>query len=128
MPGDAGTPLGILRPAAVRVGTRAFVAWATEAVIADPRGEEMWRKEVTWSGSALDTSSVEIRLPRRDTHRLGDQRFPALAATPLGPEGAIAEAWMDLGNTFAAEASGDVAVELMPVPVLRKLSADGGGL
>jgi hypothetical protein len=126
--GDAGTPLGILRPAAVRVGTRVFVAWATEAAIADPRAEEMWLKEVIWSGNTLSTSSAEVPLPRWDSHRLGDQRFPALAATPLGPQGAIAAAWMDLGKTFAAEANGDVAVELMPVPVVRKLLADGGGL
>jgi len=126
--GDAGTPLGIMRPAAVRAGTRVFVAWATEAAIADPRGEEMWLKEVTWNGSTLATSSVEIPLPRWDAHRLGDQRFPALAGTALGPEGAIAAAWMDLGKTFSAEANGDVAVELVPVPVVRKLSADGGGL
>ena len=126
--GDAGTPLGILRPAAVRVGTRVFVAWATEAAIADPRGEELWLKEVTWSGSVLGVAAVEVPLPRWDAHRLGDQRFPALAGTPLGPEGAIAGVWVDLGKTFASEANGDVAVELVPVPVLRKLSADGGGL
>lgn len=125
---DAGVPLGIMRPAAVRAGARVFVAWATEAAVADPRGEELWIKEVSWNGAALDLTALEQPIPRWDPHRLGDQRLPALAATPLGPEGALAMAWMDLGTTFASEASGDVAVELMPVPVLRNLWADGGGL
>lgn len=125
---DAGAPLGIMRPVAARAGARVFVAWATEAPLADPRGEELWIKEVRWNGAALDILAVEQPLPRWDAHRQGDQRLPALAATPLGPGGAIAMAWMDLGKTFASEASGDVAVQLMPVPVVRNLSADGGGL
>jgi hypothetical protein len=59
---------------------------------------------------------------------LGDQRFAALASSPLGPDGALVGAWNDLGKVFSNEANGDVAVELMPVPVVRFSWADGGGL
>ncbi len=72
----------------------------------------------------LDLTRFEIPLPRWDNHRLGDQRFPALAA--VGSD--LAGAWLDLGSTFPNSGNGDVAVELIPQPTLRRVNADGGGL
>ncbi len=125
---DAGTTPSTYFPNAVAVGSRVFVAWGTGAMTSDPNGEEPWLKEIGWSGTTLDMTLTARTLPRWDAHRVGDQRLVALAASPLGPSGAIASAWFDLGNGFSGEANGDVVVELLPVPVLRISTADGGGL
>ncbi|CAN5816968.1 hypothetical protein BH09MYX1_BH09MYX1_40230 [soil metagenome] len=117
-------PPAALWSAAVRAGSRIFVSWSSDAVIADPRAEEAWLKEVSWNGSALDLTRAEIPLPRWDSHRLGDQRFPALTA--VGSD--LAGAWLDLGNTFPNSGNGDVALQLIPQPTYRKVNGDGGGL
>ncbi len=125
---DAGVPLSAYAPNAMTVGSRVFVAWGTEAAQSDPNAEELWLKEVGWNGSSIDLSKVEVPLPRWTAHRVGDQRFAGLASSPLGPDGALVTAWNDLGKVFPKEANGDVAVELIPVPVVRFSWADGGGL
>ncbi len=125
---DAGTSPSTYFPAAVTVGSRYFIAYGAEAITSDPNGEELWLKEVGWDGTSLDLSLTAVPLPRWDAHRSGDQRHAALIASPLGPSGAIASAWDDLGNVFSNEANGDVAVELIPIPVVRISTADGGGL
>jgi hypothetical protein len=45
-----------------------------------------------------------------------------LASAPLAPYGALVAAWEDLTSTnYAGEpAHGDVAIELIPTPVVRK--------
>jgi cysteine-rich repeat protein len=125
--GDAGATTSQYRPAAVTVGTRVFVGWTQEAKLADPRADELWLKEVGWNGSALDLTQVEVTLPRWDNHRPGDQRFPALSASGLGPGGALVVGWVDQGGTMSGSATMDVVTSLFPVPVLRKSNADGGG-
>jgi hypothetical protein len=126
---DAGSQtLAADRPALIRTGGRVFLSYWTEAAMMDPNGEELWLREIGWSNNTLDWSPPERTLPRWSWHRGGDQRFPALAASPLGPGGAIVSAWNDLGNVFGgSEANGDIAVQLIPVPVLRNVNADGGG-
>lgn len=126
--GDSGAPPSAYRPAAVAIGARVFIAWTTEGKLADPKHDELWLKETSWNGSALDLSLEEIPLPRWDDHRLGDQRFPALAPSALAPGGALAVAWVDLGSTLVGSATTDVALSLFPVPLLRSPNADGGGL
>lgn len=125
---DAGTPPSAYRPAAAKVGARVFIAWTQEAKLADPKLDELWLKECAWNGSALDLTAVELPVPRWDNHQPGDQRFPALAPSTLGPGGALGVAWVDLGSTLSGSATTDVAVSLFPVPILRKPNADGGGL
>lgn len=125
---DAGVPLSAFAPNAMVVGSHIYVAWGTEAGQGDPNAEELWLKEVGWNGKAIDLTKGELPLPRWTSHRLGDQRFAGLASSPLGPDGAIVGAWNDLGKVFSNEANGDVAVELMPVPIVRFSWADGGGL
>src|SRR5262249_23594429 len=67
-----------------------------------------------------DLSLPEMALPRSDTHRLGDQRAPALASVPLWPYGAIVAAWEDDGRVFgAAERNADVVAEVLPSPLFR---------
>ena len=125
---DAGVPLSAYAPNAMVVGSHIYVAWGTEAGQGDPNAEELWLKEIGWNGKAVDLTKAELPLPRWTSHRVGDQRFAALASSPLGPDGALVGAWNDLGKVFSNEANGDVAVELMPVPIVRFSWADGGGL
>jgi hypothetical protein len=118
----AATGLGQSHPNAMRVGNRIYLAWRTAAAPADPNAEELWLKELIWTPatSTLDMTRPEIALPRASAHQAGDQRRPALAASPLAPEGALVTAWDDFGPVFdAAEGTGDVVLELVPTPVLR---------
>ncbi len=126
-PYSTDTTLGQSEPALARVGARVFLAWRSEAVLADSKAEELWLKEITWTtggGITLDLSKPEIALPRQNAHRADDQRRVALAATPLWPGGALATAWDDYGRVFGSiEGTPDVVAELIPVPIVR-----GGGL
>ena len=126
-PYSTDTTLGQSEPALARVGNRVFLAWRSEAVLADSKAEELWLKEITWTaggGITLDLSKLEIPLPRQTAHRADDQRRVALAATPLWPGGALATAWDDYGRVFGSiEGTPDVVAELIPVPIVR-----GGGL
>jgi hypothetical protein len=80
----------------------------------------VWFQPVGWDGITLSWTGTELPLPRLAAHRVGDQRRPAMVASPLAPDGAIVSAWDDLGLGFGgAEANGDVVVEVIPIPVLR---------
>ncbi len=115
-------------PNAVRVGSRIFLSWRSGAASGDPKAEDLWLREVIWNGSTV-TLGTPITLPRWEVHTPGDQRFPALAASPLGPEGALVTAWDDYGLVFGKdEGAPDVVVELIPVPILRKLPLPDGGI
>ncbi len=106
--------------AAVRVGTSVYAAWWTDAVVGSAAGEQVWFQSVGWSAGALSWTGTELLLPRTAAHRTGNQRAPAMAASTLEPGGALVGAWDDLGKTLGVgEGNGDVAVELVPVPVLR---------
>ena len=131
----AVTPLDVLptsamglaqnQPNAVRVGGQVFIAWRTEAPLGidagASNGEELWLKPIGWSGTALDLSAPEIPMPRSSSHRLGDQRLPALVAAPLGSMASeLICAFDDLGKVFGnSEGNGDVVVEAIPLPILR---------
>lgn len=124
---DASLTAPQSHPNAVRVGSRVFLSWRASAAAGDPKAEELWLREVTWNGSI--TLGTPITLPRWDTHRPGDQRFPALAASPLGPEGALVTGWDDYGLVFGKdEGAPDVVLELIPVPILRKAPLPDGGV
>lgn len=117
---DTGATAAQSHPNAVRVGSRIFLSWREAAASGDPKAEELWLREVLWNGSTI-TLGTPLRLPRWDTHTPGDQRFPALAASPLAPEGALVTAWDDYGLVFGKdEGAPDVVVELIPVPIVRK--------
>ena len=92
-----------------------------------PEAEELWLKPLDWSSAALDLSQPELPLPRWPSHLSGDQRRPALAASPQPFGVALATAWDDHGRVFGSvEGTPDVVAELMPLPLLRKPVLDGG--
>jgi hypothetical protein len=107
-------------------GGATFVSWWTAAAPGDDNGEELWLKQVQWSGATLDLTAAEWPLPRSPQARVGDQRSPAMAISALPPGGALVTGWDDLGGGIArGEGSGDVVVELIPAPPLR-LPGDAG--
>jgi hypothetical protein len=107
-------------PNVVQLGGHTFVTWRAAGVSGDAAADELWIKEISWTGTAIDLGHSEMRLPRRADHRPGDQRRPALAALPLTSGGALVAAWDDLGKTFGlTEGNGDVVVEMIPIPLLR---------
>jgi hypothetical protein len=119
------------QPNVISVQGRTYVTWRSRRAPADSRGEELWIKEVrcfaapaSCGNPAPDLARFELRLPAQSAHREGDQRFPAIAASVLGPSGAVIAAWDDYGSTFGAiQGVPDVVVELIPTPILRL----GGG-
>ena len=110
------------RPALVRAGANVVLTWASAAEVADPKAEETWLKIIGWDADAgvLDLSAVEMPLPRREAHRFGDQRAPAVAVLPYGDAFAAITVWDDYGRVFG-ELSGapDIVAEMIPLPVLR---------
>ena len=112
---------------AIAVNGRVYISWRTDRLLGDSMGEELWLKEILCNPAgqactdpAPDLGMMEIPLPRQTLHREGDQRFPALASSPLGPEGAVVAAWDDFGRVFGAiEGAPDVVVELIPSPIVR---------
>jgi hypothetical protein len=107
------------QPNAIRVGSRVYIAWRTESALGNANAEELWLKLVGFGSTGLDLTSSEIPLPRSASHRSGDQRRPALAASSLGSEGTLVTAFDDLGKVFTSEGNGDPAVEAIPMPLLR---------
>ena len=115
--------LGQAHPNAVAVGTRVYVGWRSDAVVGGVAAEDLWLKEIDWQNPGdvnQALGALEVALPRYTSHGPGDQRRPALAASPLAPEGALVAAWEDYGHLFGAnEGSPDTIVELIPMPMLR---------
>lgn len=117
------------QPSAVRANGRVYLSWRSSAPIADANAEDVWLKEITWTTNAgaitLDLSRVEIPLGRKTQHGLGDQRTPGIASVNLWPNDALAAVWEDDGRVFGAgEGAPDLAVEFVPLPVLRMVDGN----
>ena len=120
------TSLSQAQPNVASVNGSPFLGWWTEGVLGDPNGEELWLKSLSWSGTSLTTSAVELSLPRWPQARVGDQRGPAMAASTLPPGGALLLGWDDFGRGIATgEDNSDVVMEVVPIPALQK-AGDGG--
>jgi cysteine-rich repeat protein len=113
---------GQTHPTAMAVGPHVYVAWRSDGPLGDPSAEDLWLKHIQWPAPDVATAlaTPEMQLPRRSEHMPGDQRRPALAASPLWPEGALVLAWEDWGGVLGPdEASPDVLLELAPTPIVR---------
>jgi cysteine-rich repeat protein len=115
------------RPSLVRVGTEAYLAWQSGAISGDANGEEVWLKRISsavTSGQLEITLNPEMRLPRLDTERYGDQRNASLALlgpSARHPRGALVSAWEDFGQTLGvASGKPDVLLQFAPLPLRRE--------
>ena len=132
---DTGTPCDpvtssftVDHPSLVRVGSRSYLAWrwtipsgtTFNAYGMPEEGEDVLIAELTWqAGDECPTLGTPMPLPRTAAHDASEQRHPAIAASPLGPEGAIFAAWDDLGTSYPGKGSADVVVDLIPSPIVR---------
>jgi hypothetical protein len=114
------------RPTAARVGDRIFVAWETESPLADPLRAEFFVAELGWSPSEPRAIRKIGEWPApADAIRMGDQKSPALAASPLLPGGALITLWEDHSRLLSGRPTADLMFEFRPVPFVRLLD-DGG--
>lgn len=82
-------------------------------VVGDEYADELWLQEPAWSSTAVAFSATAMLLPRATEHRVGDQRWPALAGTS-----AQITAWEDCGTTLGVPRTA-VITEFEPVPIIR---------
>jgi hypothetical protein len=116
-PYDGDETLRQRRPAATRVGDRLFIAWETESPLADPLRSEYWVAELGWSANEPRRIQKLAEWPARaDAIRSGDQKSPALAASPLFPGGALITVWEDHSRQLAGRPAADLMLDFRPVP------------
>jgi hypothetical protein len=132
---DALNATGVPRyePSLAVTGDGIYLAWSEPETAPDGGWTatlgEVFLQKLVWTGSAIDASAyAPIPLPREDGHRVGDQHLPVLAAfadpAQPAPGGAVLCAWNDRtsGNYSGECPHGDVAVEVIPTPVVRGLA------
>ncbi len=113
---------GALEVNAVRIGTRVYTLWRSAGVPGDAKAEELWIREVGWTGTELDLSKPTLTLARWAGHLGGDQRRAALASWG----DAMGAGWNDYGLVFGlGQWTPDVVATRVPVPILRH-ETDGG--
>jgi len=104
------------RPGLARVGTRVYLCWQSESPLGDSRLDEVWLRELEWDGTQLGI--LEEHPLQIDSSRDANQRAPALAATPLGPEGALLTLWEDSMVDPRHDTLPDIMVGLRPSPIV----------
>jgi cysteine-rich repeat protein len=107
-----------VRPALVRIGSRVFVAWEERPAVAGSGLARTWLAELEWddSSTALALAAPPVSLPRQPGEQ-GDES-PALALAPVGPEGSLVSAWVDLAPS-GRQPSMQVRGQIAPLPLLR---------
>jgi hypothetical protein len=114
------------RPVLTRSGSRVYLGWQSESPVGDARSDEVFVREVTWSGASV-TLLAEIPI-QADAPRSTAQRAPALVGSPLGPGGALVTVWEDSNVEPMHTIAPDLVFGLRPTPivVLPNLAFDGG--
>ncbi len=106
------------RPALARAGTKIFLSWQSESPLGDPNRLEVWLQELSWSSAAPNTLVRHPELPLGITApRAGDQLYPALAGSPLLPDGALITAFQDNGSGSRGT-NPLLVVSLRPMPLV----------
>ena len=120
VPYDHDDTLRQRRPAAARIGDRIFVAWETESPLGDPLGAEFWVAEVGWSASepGVVRKLAEWSAPA-DANRTGDQKSPALAASPSLPGGALITVWEDHHGVRPNPPGPQLFLNFRPIPFVH---------
>jgi hypothetical protein len=105
------------RPALARVGARLFVGWETEGLEGSALSSEVWLQELTWDTTTGVAYALEIPM-QVTVGRDEAQHAPALAASPLIPEGALTLGFEQHDETWPFGARPDVIFGLRPVPLV----------
>lgn len=114
------------RPTALRVGSRIFVGWETESPAGNPSRDQVMLQELAWSASDPSTvHQLHESVLSYDTPDDGVQRRPALAASPLYPDGALVTAWEDHTGLLAGRPDPEILMAFRPVPFVE-LAPPGG--
>jgi cysteine-rich repeat protein len=109
------------QPSLVAFADRLVVSWRSEAVPGAALGEELWKRDVTWSFDAMgdllvDASAAEVPL-LTSGYRAGDQSEPVLLNSPFWPEHRVFSAWQDWGKTFGTKSGvADVGIQVVATP------------
>lgn len=112
--------LGAAYPALALAGEQVFLSWRTDAQPGRVEAEEVWLAplQVNVLAGTISLGDI-IPLPRQTTHRVGDQRFPALSVTGDVTAPSLVAVWEDWGADHTR-----VVAEFLPVPVLRLPEGD----
>ncbi len=120
-PYASDSSLSQTRPSVVAFPDRIWVGWRSEAVPGAALGEELWKREITWSldgmGNLLvDASSTEAQLVPA-AYRTGDQSDAVLLSATSWPEHRTFSVWNDWGKAFGGSSGvEDVALQVASIP------------
>ncbi len=120
-PYSTDVTLSQTKPSLLVFPDRMFVSWRSAAVPGSALGDELWRREITWSPDGMgnllvDASAAEVPLVP-SANRAGDQSDPTLLSSPFWPEKRTFSAWDDLGKSFGAKSGvEDVALQVTSSP------------
>ncbi len=124
-PWASDVSLGQSRPGLALSGTRRYLTWQSESPIGNVLDDEVWFRELVWDGSSL---ALLPEMPlRADAPRAEAQRAPAIAGSPLWPEGALVTVWEDSTSDPKHTYLPDLVFGLRPTPIVVLGSPDGGG-
>ena len=116
-PYDVDASLRQRRPVAARAGNRIFVAWESESPLGDPLRAEFWVAEIGWSANEPQVIRRLGEWPApAGAFRVGDQKSPALASSPLFPGGALITVWEDHSHLLPGRPSPDLMLNFRPIP------------
>ena len=106
------------RPRAIKVGERLYIAWENQS----PPGYAYDREAFVQQLEVMEPDDGRLdvlgewRLPLEGP-ATGDQEMPALASSPLFPDGALVAVW---------ESTGDVMIGVRPSPIVELLQVTPG--
>jgi hypothetical protein len=104
-------------PRAVNVRGRIYIAWETLLPgFEDNHAVDMLELAVSAGGHLEPVGQWELPIEGDITH---DRRSPALASSPLIPEGAVITLWEDHSAALASRPTPDVFMSVRPSPIVE---------
>lgn len=108
------------QPSGVDTIDGVYLSWQERADLLSPLDDDVYVQKLIWTGTNL-LMEPAITLPHDPAHQASDQSAPRLTASPLAPFGALLASWNDhTSSNYVGEAAhGDVAISLIPTPIVR---------